>query len=178
MAVTLKLEKSSRPIPYLKVLGWFFGLCALVFLLKTALDSDRENKHAHWPSAVATISQRQVRQFMNGRDEAWRIECDVRYSVDGKEVAANVHSGIGGFLDEKPMRGWASQHAPGSTLRVRYDPQHPATAVPEARELPASGPEAPGDLKAFLVFSILFISLISIDRSLQQRARSGASRDL
>jgi Protein of unknown function (DUF3592) len=151
------------------MLGLFLGLCALVLMAKSALDSHREDKHAHWPSAVATITQRQVVQFMNGREEAWRIECAVRYMADGTEIAAKVRSGIGGFLDEKPMRRWASQHPSGTTLRVRYDPQHPDTAVPDAVELPGSGPQASNDLKATLVFSILSLIVISIDRFLQGR---------
>jgi len=133
-------------------------------MVKSALDADRESKHAHWPSAVATITQRQVVQFMNGRDETWRIESAVRYMVDGTEIAANVRSGIGGFLDEKPMRRWASQHPPGTMLCVRYDPQHPEAAVPNAMAMPGSEPQAPDDLKATLVLSILSLSLISINR--------------
>lgn len=67
------------------------------------------------------------------------------------------------------MRRWALQHPSGTTLRVRYDPQHPDAAVPDAIELPGSGAQASDDLKATLVFSILCLIVISIDRSLQGR---------
>jgi hypothetical protein len=169
MAITIKLEKSGRSIGYLSVLGFLFLLCTLAMIVKIAVDTYRENKHAKWPGVVATITQQGVRQFMNGRHEAWRIESEVRYAVDGEELTSNIHSGIGNFLEERAMRRWAAQHPPGTSLPIRDDPDHYNIVVPETGDMPETGSQVPADLKAILIFSILSIILIIIGRSLQRR---------
>ncbi len=122
MAITVKLEKSKQSIGYLSIITFFFLLCALATTVKTAVDVNREHKHSQWPSVIATITQQHVRQFMNGRHEAWRIESEVRYEVDNEVLTSNLHSGIGNILDERVMRRWAAQHPPGTALPIRYDP--------------------------------------------------------
>lgn len=170
MAITAKLEKSSHPIPYLKLAGLFFGLCALVLMVKSTLDADRENKHAHWPSVVATITQQSVREFMNGRDHAWRIESRVRYTAGGKELTSDVYSGIGGFLDERAMRRWASQHPAGTSLPIRYDPSDYNIVVPDMGAMPETGTQVKSDVKAVLLFFIMSVIVLTINR------RTGADR--
>ena len=170
MAITIELEKSKRSVGFLRLLGFLFALCALAMIFKTALDAFQENLHAKWPRAVAIITQQGVRNFMNGRHEAWRIESEVRYTVEGVERTADVRSGIGNLLEEKAMRRWAAQHPPGSSLLVRYDPQHHNTVVPDtAEDMPESGPQVPDDLKAVLLFSILSMTLMTIGRRLERR---------
>jgi hypothetical protein len=115
---------------------------------------------------------------MNGRDHAWRIESEVRYMVDGEELTSNIHSGIGGFSEERAMRMWASKHAPPTSLPIRYDPQHHNIAVPDAEDMPESGPQVPDDLKGVLLFSLLSIACITIGRVVQRRREEKSMVDL
>jgi hypothetical protein len=170
MTMTIRLEKSGRSMGYLRVLGSLCILCALGTLVKTGIDIDQEKKHARWPSAVATITQRSVREFMNGRDHAWRIDCQVRYTAGGKELTSDIHSGIGGFLDERAMRQWASQHPAGTPLPIRYDPGHYNIVVPDIGAMPETGTQVRSDVKAVLFFCIVSIILLTISR------RTGADR--
>lgn len=169
MAITIQVEKSKRSMGYLKLLGYLFILCALVMIIATIVDAHKEYEHAKWPRVSATITEQTVRHFMNGRKEAWRIESLVRYAVEGLEMTANVSSGIGNVLDEKAMRRWAAQHAPGTSLVVRYDPRHHDTVVPDtAGDMPESGPQARDDLKGILVFLILSAACMTISRLLER----------
>jgi hypothetical protein len=77
------------------------------------------------------------------------------YSIDGKEPASNTHSRGGAFWEELTMRRWASRHPPGTPLPIRYDLEHPNTVVPDAGDMPESGPQVPDDLKAILLSSAL-----------------------
>jgi hypothetical protein len=133
-------------------------------IVKTAVDTYQENRHAKWPTVTATITQQAVRHFMNGRDEAWRIESEVRYTVEGVEMTANFHSGIGNLLEERAMRTWAAQHPPGTSLLVRYDPQHHDRIIPDAGAMPGSEPQVPDDLKGTILFFILTTACIIIGR--------------
>jgi hypothetical protein len=67
------------------------------------------------------------------------------------------------------MRRWASRHPPGTPLPIRYDPQHHNIVVPEAGDMPDSGPQALDDLKAVLLFSALAVILVILGRLLQRR---------
>ena len=172
MAITIKLEKSKRPVGYLRLLGFLFALCALAMIFKTVFYTYQEKMHAKWPTVVATITQQGVRKFMNGRHEAWRIESEVRYTVEGLEVTADISSGIGNLLEEKMMRKWASQHPPGTSLVVRYDPQHHDIVVPDtAGDMPESGPRARDDLKGILLFLVLSGACITIGRWVERRQK-------
>jgi len=150
------------------VLGFLFGLCALVMIFKTATDTYQESRQAKWPSVVATITQQIVRKY-SGRQDAWRIESEVRYSVGDEKLTSNIHSRSGDFAEQKAMHAWASQHQPGTPLLVRYDPQHRYTVVPDAGDMPETGPQAPGDLIVLFIFLFLSIALVTIGRWLQRR---------
>jgi hypothetical protein len=169
MAITLRYEKSSqsRSLVFL-VFGFSFGLVALAMIVKTPIDVYRESKQAKWPSVVATITQQIVRKY-SGRQDVWRIESEVRYSVDGEKLTSNIHSRVGGFTELRAMRSWASQHQPGTSLPVRYDPQHHNTVVPDGGDMPESGSQVPDDLMMVLIFLFLSITLIIIGRVLQRR---------
>jgi len=170
MAITIRLEKSKRSMGYLKLLGYFFLLCASATLIATIIDAYKEYKHAKWTRVNATITKQTVRHFMNGRHEAWRIESEVQYPVEGQEMTANVSSGIGNVLDEKAMRRWAAQHPPGTSLLVRYDPEHPDTVVPDAAgDMPESRRQVPDDLKGILLFLVLSGACITIGRLRERR---------
>ena len=67
------------------------------------------------------------------------------------------------------MRKWVARHQPGTYLAIRYDPQHLDIAIPDAGDMPESGPEAPDDLKMFLIFLLPCIALITAGRALQRR---------
>ena len=172
MALELRPRKAGRTPSALRLLGWLFVLCALVMLLKTVIDAYRESEQAKWPVADATITQEAVRRFTSGRHEAWRIESEVRYVVDGEMLTSTIHSRAGGFTEERAMRRWTSQHPPGTSLPVRFDPQHHNTAVPDAGTMPESGPQVPDDLKAILVFAILSAVLLTGDLVLRRRRES------
>jgi Protein of unknown function (DUF3592) len=169
MAIPLRYEKSSRSrsLVYL-VFGFSFGLVALIMILKTPIDAYRESQQAKWPSVVATITQQVVRKY-SGRQDVWRIESEVRYSVDGEVLASSIHSGVGSSGEERDMYGWTSQHPPGTSLPIRYDPRHHNTVVLDAGDMPESGSEVPGDMLMLLSFSVLSITLITIGRVLQRR---------
>jgi hypothetical protein len=170
MAITIRVEKSKRSMGYMKVLGYLFILCALVMIIVTMGDAYKEYRNAKWPRVSATITKQTVLHFMNGRHEAWRVESEVRYTVDGQEMTVNVSSGIGNLLEEKAMHRWAAQHPPGTSLVVRYDPQHHDTVVPDtAGDMPESGPQAPDDLKGILVFLVLSAACITIGRLRERR---------
>jgi hypothetical protein len=170
MAITLRYEKSSRSrsLAYL-VFGFLFGLVALIMILKTPIDAYRERQQAKWPSEVATITQQVVRKY-SGRQDVWRIESEVRYSVDGEVLASSIHSGVSGSMTkQRAMRGWVSQHPPGTSLPIRYDPRHHNIVVLDAGDIPESGSQVPGDMLMLLSFSVLSITLITIGRMLQRR---------
>jgi len=155
---------------YLKLLGYLFILCALAMIIATIGDAYKEYKHAQWPRVSATITRQTIRHFMNGRNEAWRIESEVRYTIEGLEMTANVSSGIGNVLDEKAMLRWAAQHPAGTSLVVRYDPGHHGTVVPDtAGDMPKSGPQAPDDMKGILLFLVLSGACITVGRLLERR---------
>jgi hypothetical protein len=169
MAITLRYEKSSRSrsLVYL-VFGFSFGLVALIMILKTPIDAYRESQQAKWPSVVATITQQVVRKY-SGRQDVWRIESEVRYSVDGEVLESSIHSSVGSSGEERDMYGWTSQHPPGTSLPIRYDPRHHNTVVLDAGDMPESGSQVPGDLQGFLIFSVLAITLLTIGRVVQRR---------
>jgi Protein of unknown function (DUF3592) len=169
MAITFRVQKSGRPPRYLSVFVFFFALCALVMIVKTGIDTYPENKQSKWPSAVATITRQTVQKIPAGSRGEWYIESVVRYSVDGEELTSSTRSHGGAFWEESSMRRWASRHPPGTSLPIRYDPQLHTTVVLEAGDMPESGPQAPDDLKAILLFSALSITLIIIGRWLQHR---------
>lgn len=168
MAIALRVEKSSRSFGYLSFFGFVFAFGTLFMIVKTATDTFQESKQAKWPRAVATITQQVVRKY-SGRHDVWRIESEVRYSVDGEKLTSNIQSRVGGFTELKAMRSWASQHQPGTSLPVRYDPQHHNTVVPDAGDMPESGPQVPDDLVTVLLFLLLSIALVTIGRVLQRR---------
>jgi hypothetical protein len=138
-------------------------------VVKTVIDAYQEHKHAEWPSAVATITQETVRKIPAGSRGEWYIEFTLRYSVDGKDLTSNTHSRGGAFWEESSMRRWASRHPPGTLLPIRYDLEHPNTVVPDAGDMPESGPQVPDDLKAILLASALSIILLTIDRVIERK---------
>jgi hypothetical protein len=148
--------------------GFFFGVVALVMIVKTPIDVYRESQQAKWPSVVATITQQIVRKY-SGRQDVWRIESEVRYSVDGEVLASSIHSGVGSSGEERDMYGWTSQHPPGTSLPIRYDPRHHNTVVLDAGDMPESGSQVPGELKMLLIFSVLSVTLMTIGRVLRSR---------
>ncbi|MGA7793899.1 MAG: DUF3592 domain-containing protein [Candidatus Acidiferrales bacterium] len=173
MAITLRVEKAGRPPRTLIIFAFFFALCALVMIVKTGIDAYRENKQAKWPSAIATIARVTVQKIPTGSHGEWYIESAVRYSVDGEELTSSTRSHGGALWEESSMRRWASRHPPGTPLAIRYDPQHHDNVVPEAGDMPESGPQAPDDLKAVLLFSALTVTLAIIGRILRRRQGVG-----
>jgi hypothetical protein len=169
MAITLRYEKSgqSRSLVYL-VFGFSFGLVALIMILKTPIDVYRESQQTKWPTVVATITQQTVRRTYN-RGYQWYIETEVRYTVDSEELASSIHSGVGSSGEERNMYGWASQHPPGTSLPIKYDPRHHNTIILDAGDMPESGSEVRGDVLMLLSFLVLSITLITIGRVLQRR---------
>jgi hypothetical protein len=174
MAITLRYEKSSRSrsVGFAGFLGFLFALCALAVVAKTTIDGYRESKQAKWPTVVATITQQTVRQAIDAksRSAVWHIESEVRYTVDGETLTSNIHSRVSGnTTEQRAMRGWVSQHSPGTALPIRYDPQHHNIVVPDLGDMPETGPQVADDLKMLLLFSALSITFITIGRVLQRR---------
>jgi uncharacterized protein DUF3592 len=169
MTIAIKLEKSDQRVRFLKVLGYILVFCTLVLIAMTAIDAYKENVHAHWPSAVATITQQTVRKIPAGSRGEWYIESSVRFSVGGEELRSSTRSGGGAFWEEFSMRRWASQHPPGTSLSIRYDPQHPGNIVPDAGTMPGSEPQAEQDLGLTLLFMLLSAACMTIGRVLQCR---------
>ncbi len=67
------------------------------------------------------------------------------------------------------MYRWASQHPPGTPLPLRYDPQHHDIVVLDRGDVSESGSQTPRDLQMLLIFSVLSVTLLTIDRVLQRR---------
>jgi hypothetical protein len=150
------------------VFGFAFGVVALLLIVKIPIDVYRENEQAKWPIVVATITQSNVlRTYHKGYE--WHIETEVRYLVDGKEQTSSIHSRVASSGEEREMYQWASQHSPGTSLPIRYDPEHHDTVVPDAGEMPETGSQMLGDWQMFLIFSVLAATLIIIGRVLQRR---------
>jgi hypothetical protein len=176
MTIPLKYTRSDQKVTlagWLRLLGLFLGVCALVAIVKAAIDTYKESEHAKWPSVVATITQQTVRKIPAGSRGEWYIESVLRYSIDGEELTTSTRSGGGAFWEEFSMRRWASRHPPGTSLPIRYDPQHHNIVVADAADMPESGPQAPGDLKMILVFVLPSIALLTTSRMLQRRQRLG-----
>lgn len=169
MAIALRLVRSGRSIGYLSLLGFLFVLFTMGMIVKTAFDAYQESKHAKWPTVVATITQQTVRKIPAGSRGEWYIESTLRYNVGGEDLTSSTHSGGGAFWEEFSMRRWASQHPPGTTLPIRYDPQKHSVIIPNAGDMPESGPQVPDDLKAILLFSILSMAFITIGRLLDRK---------
>lgn len=173
MTISLKYGKSG-PVTFpfqLRVLGFLLGLCAIVVVVKTAIDTYQESKNAKWPSVIATITQQSIQQSFEGRYNTisvWHIESNLRYRIDGQEVTSSIRSRTSSS-ERSLMRGWASQHPPGTPLPVRYDPQHHKTVVPDGGDMPQSGPQAPDDLKMSLLFLLASIALVTAGRLLEPR---------
>jgi hypothetical protein len=168
MVITLKLEKSGRSFGYLSILGFLFVFVTLIMIGKTAADAYRESRQVKWPGVVATITQQVVRKY-SGRQDVWRIELEVRYSVNGETLTSDIHSRVGDSTEIRAMRTWASQHQPGTPLPGRYDPAHHNIVVPDAGDMPESGPQVPDDLIMVLIFLLLSAALITIGRVLKRR---------
>jgi hypothetical protein len=168
MAVALRLGKSGRPVGYVSLLGFLFALCTLVMIVKAPTDAYQENKHAKWPTVLATIEQSTVRKTYH-RGYEWQIETEVRYTVDGEELASSIHSRVASYGEERDMYRWVSQHPPGTPLSVRYDPEHHNTVIPDSGDMPESGSQVLGDLQMLLTFSVLSVALITIGHVLQGR---------
>jgi len=176
MTISLRHGKSGQKVTlagWLRLLGFFFGVCALVAIVKTVIDTYQESEHAKWPSVAATITQQTVRKIPAGSHGEWYIESVLRYSVDGEELTSSTHSGGGAFWEEFSMRRWASRHPPGTSLPIRYDPQHHNTVVADAGDMPESGAQVPGDLKMILIFLLPSIALVATGRVLQRRQGLG-----
>lgn len=169
MAIIFRVKKAGQPPRTLNIFACIFALCALVMTVKTGIDAYRENKEAKWPSVVATITRLTVEKIPAGSHGEWYIESAVRYSVDGEELTSSTRSRGGAFWEELSMRRWASRHPPGTSLPIRYDPQHHNIVVPEAGDMPDSGPQAQDDLEAILFFSALAVILVILGRLLQRR---------
>jgi hypothetical protein len=160
----------------LRLLGYFLGVCALVAIVKTAIDTYQENEHAKWPSVVATITQQTVRQAFAGKLNSsgtryvWYIQSELRYSANGEELTSSIRSRVTESTEQRAMmRTWASQHQPGTSLPVRYDPLHHSTVVPDAGDMPESGLQAQDDLKLILIFLLPSTALMTFGRVLQRR---------
>jgi hypothetical protein len=169
MAITFGLRKSGGSPEYVSLLGYFFGLFAAVMLVAAGMDAYQDNLHAKWPVAVATIALETVRKIPAGSRGEWFIELALRYRVDGKELTSSARSRGGAFWEEFSMRRWASRHPPGTSLPIRYDPQNHNSIVPDAVDMPESGPQALADLTATFLLSALSFILIFIGRRRQQR---------
>jgi len=172
---TLSLQhRKSAPVGLsfrLLVVGFLLGLCALATGVKTAVDAYKENAEAKWPRVIATITRQAVGESFVGRYNSrsvWYIQSQLRYSVGGQELTSSVRSRTSSS-QRAAMRKWVARHQPGTCLAVRYDPKYHDIAIPDAGDMPESGPEAPDDLKMFLIFLLPCIALITAGRALQRR---------
>jgi hypothetical protein len=53
MTIPLKYTRSDQKVTlagWLRLLGLFLGVCALVAIVKAAIDTYKESEHAKWPS--------------------------------------------------------------------------------------------------------------------------------
>lgn len=170
MGIAIRMEKSAQPPSYLSIVGWVLAFAAVVFMIKLPIDAYRESRIARWPGVVATVTQQSVQRIPSGRNTAWRIEGVVRYSIAGETRTSGIRSRVGGFDDRRAMREWVSRHGPGSSMPVRYDPQHPEMVVADGGDMPESGPQVPDDLMAVALLSLLSVVLITAGRALQSRS--------
>ena len=167
---------------WLRLLGYLLGLCAIVAIVKTAIDRYQENIHSKWRSAVAVITRQSVRQVIGGRRLSgsyyvWFIESELRYRVGGEELTSSIRSRVTQSADERTlMRKWAAQHQAGTSLPVRYDPLHPASVVPDAGDMPETGPQARDDVNLIIIFLLPSIALVATGRALERRRIQDATR--
>jgi hypothetical protein len=171
---TLSLQhRKSEPVGLafrLLVVGSLLGLCALATCVKTAVDAYKENAEAKWPKGIATITRQAVGESFVGRYKprsVWYIQSELRYSVGGQELTSSVRSRTSSS-EKAVMRKWVARHQPGTFLAIRFDPRHHDIAIPDASDMPESGPEAPDDLKMSLLFLLPSIALITVGRALQR----------
>ena len=175
MDTTLSLQhRRSEPVGLafrLLVVGLLLGLCALAICVRTVIDAYKENEEAKWPRVIATITRQAVAESFVGRynsQAVWYIQSELRYSVGDQELTSSVRSRTSSS-QKAAMRKWVARHQPGTYLAIRYDPQHLDIIIPDAGAMPESGPEAPDDLKMFLLFLLPSIALITAGRVLQRR---------
>ena len=172
---TLSLQHpKSEPVGLafrLLVVGFLLGLCAQATCVKTAVDAYKENAEAKWPRVIATVTRQAIGESFVGRyhdRSVWYIQSGLRYSDRGQELTSSVRSRTSSS-ERAAMRKWVARQQPGTFLAIRYDPRHHDIAIPDAEDMPESGPEAPDDLKMFLLFLLPSIALITAGRTLQRR---------
>lgn len=66
------------------------------------------------------------------------------------------------------MRAWVGRHPAGTSMVVRYDPNHPTTVVLTETDMPSAGPRTPNNLKLLLIASAASAALVTIARRLGQ----------
>lgn len=167
MAITLRYEKSSQSWSFVSfIFGFAFSVVALLLIVKIPIDVYRDSTQRKWPSVVATIKQSTVQRTYH-RGYEWRIETEVQYLADGKEQNSSINSRVASSGDETEMYQWVSQHPRGTAMRIRYDPEHHDTAVPDVGNMPETGSQVTGDLKMLLMFSVLSVILLTVGRVLR-----------
>jgi hypothetical protein len=154
--------------------GVFFGLCAVLALIVSAVDGWREHARESWPEATATIEKCSVDPLIpfrsSSREPVWFIKCRIGYRVAANQIESSVRSRStsshwGGHAAQ--MREWVASHPTGSAIVVRYDPSDPGAAVLTETDMPDAGPRTPGNLKLLLIASVASLVLLTIARRLR-----------
>jgi hypothetical protein len=168
----MTLDGAMALCGYIGVVGM---LAAIIFFVS---DRREEQQRAGWPRATARVQRCDVERvhsrIRNSGGPSWHIQCSGRIDVDGTAVRVSLRShGVYRAAEVQELRAWVARHDTGSSVSVRYDPEHPRSAIPEPSSMPHVESRVPGDTELGIVFgaggALLFLAAAIVRR----RANAG-----
>ena len=156
------------------LLGIFAGLCTVFALLVSVGEAWQQHVRQSWPETTATIKSCDVGPYVTWRKNAGAsqvIDCRIHYVIDDKVIETRLlsRSAVAASVIQQ-MVDWANDHAPGSSIAIRYDPQKYNRAIPAiTTDMPYGGSTTPNNLRVVRMFSILCVVLLAISWMLRPR---------
>jgi hypothetical protein len=175
-----KLQDWRGPVRMLaSFLALFSGLCTVFALAVTATQAWQEHVEAQWPEATAQVQRCGLDIYMR-RAESYRIDCSIRYTVSGEEVASHVHSRstpaprrvLGSNPEQQfdSLQAWVNAHPKGTPIMVHFDPADHRKAVLVGTDMPLGGSPTPDNLKLLGAAAGSCIVLLLIARIMRPRS--------
>jgi hypothetical protein len=142
------------------VFNLFILLLASIFcvagfaMIWCTIDSAKQSVEAsNWPSVTGTITNLSLREKSDSDGKTYGVEVDYRYSVmDRTYTSSRLAFGYASTTSRQPHQDIFNKLEPASSVKVRYNPQHPATSTL------SSGIHS--SIKFILAFAIVFLVMI------------------